>query len=130
MLYWKGVEEQSQGAKLAAAIYAKLTLKGNALKQPSPALKGDIIEGMAHAETVMKEVSASGMLSITVNQIGPVVKVGHAHSLEEVLAAICAVQRQMILDKYAADLAEPVRAAFLALLDDRIAMKIKNRLKA
>ena len=127
---WKGLEEESMEAKGAATAYAKLLMQGNKLKALLPKTKSTLpVEAVAEAQQALDKALAEGMLAVTVGSIEPVVKAGHAQSLEEVLATIFAVQRQMIMAKYDQGLSGPGLIAFSMLLDQKIKTKIDTRLK-
>lgn len=120
--YWNTLQDGTAEYTEARLYYESLMAKGKANAGVTPEMK--------KAKLVLDGLCEQGQLSLLVEQIGPVVAMGHVKSLEEVLATICAVQRGTVLTMAAKSLGSQGEIeAFTMLLDQKIKAKIEARLK-
>lgn len=120
--YWNTLQDGTAEYTEARLYYESLMAKAKANAGVTPEMK--------KAKLVLDGLCEQGQLSLLVEQIGPVVAMGHVKSLEEVLATICAVQRGTVLTMAAKSLGSQGEIeAFTMLLDQKIKAKIEARLK-
>lgn len=124
MSYWSELPEGHQYAAKVAVIYSRLTLRWKELGKV-PVKPTD---ASAKVVKVYEESVNGGELSLELSDVDPIVKIGVAKTLPEVLATVMAVRKAAIMAKQT-ELNDQEREKLSQLLDAKIEKKIQARLK-